>query len=188
MAVLAYHVVFTTYGYWLPNDPRGSWSEFVRKWELSRFGKATKTNARKSVAGRPHDRDLRKKAASVLSQKPAKMTGVQALAVAKGFGQAVREGGFPIYACCILPDHIHMVIGRHERPVERIVGHLKSRATKTLLKDRLWSKDKKSIWARGCWKVFLYRAKDVERAIRYVVMNPQKEGKKVQAWPFVIQY
>jgi hypothetical protein len=62
MPVIAFHVVFATYGYWLPNDPRGSWSEFVRKWELVRFGKATKINSRKSVAGKPHDRELRKKA------------------------------------------------------------------------------------------------------------------------------
>ena len=25
--VIAQHLVFTTYGFWLPNDPRGSWSE-----------------------------------------------------------------------------------------------------------------------------------------------------------------
>lgn len=27
--VLAYHVIFGAYGFWLPNDPRGSWSKFV---------------------------------------------------------------------------------------------------------------------------------------------------------------
>lgn len=36
-----YHVIMPMYGFWLPNDPRGSWSEFVRKWELVRFGKST---------------------------------------------------------------------------------------------------------------------------------------------------
>ena len=34
MAVLAYHAIFTAYGFWLPNDPRGSWSSYVRSWEL----------------------------------------------------------------------------------------------------------------------------------------------------------
>ena len=41
--VLAYHLIFTAYGFWLPNDPRGSWSDFVRAWELFITGKATKT-------------------------------------------------------------------------------------------------------------------------------------------------
>ena len=32
--VIAYHLIYTTYGFWLPNDPRGSWSDFVRCWGL----------------------------------------------------------------------------------------------------------------------------------------------------------
>ena len=44
-----YHVILPMYGFWLPNDPRGSWSDFVRKWELVRFGAATKTVERRSL-------------------------------------------------------------------------------------------------------------------------------------------
>ena len=39
--VHGYHVILPMYGFWLPNDPRGSWSDFVRKWELVRFGRAS---------------------------------------------------------------------------------------------------------------------------------------------------
>ena len=58
--VLAYHLVFTSYGFWLPNDPRGSWSDFVRSWELYWYGGATKVTTRASLARREHDRDLRR--------------------------------------------------------------------------------------------------------------------------------
>ena len=34
--IIAYHVIFGMYGFWLPNDPRGSWSDFVAAWELFR--------------------------------------------------------------------------------------------------------------------------------------------------------
>jgi hypothetical protein len=27
--ILAFHAIFGAYGFWLPNDPRGSWSDFV---------------------------------------------------------------------------------------------------------------------------------------------------------------
>jgi len=27
--VRGYHVIFGMYGFWLPNDPRGSWSDYV---------------------------------------------------------------------------------------------------------------------------------------------------------------
>ena len=56
--VLAYHVIFTAYGFWLPNDPRGSWSEWVGSWELLKFGRATKTDARPSVAACEHENNI----------------------------------------------------------------------------------------------------------------------------------
>ena len=46
--IRASHVIFSAYGFWLPNDPRGSWSDFVGSWELQRFGPATKVNVRHS--------------------------------------------------------------------------------------------------------------------------------------------
>ena len=47
--VHGYHVIWGTYGFWLPNDPRGSWSDFVASWELLRFGAATKSQERVAV-------------------------------------------------------------------------------------------------------------------------------------------
>jgi hypothetical protein len=64
--VLGYHVVFGVYGFWLPNDPRGSWSDFVGAWELFRFGPATKVQTRISLAHKPHDRIARQAAKEAL--------------------------------------------------------------------------------------------------------------------------
>jgi hypothetical protein len=57
--MIASHVIFGVYGFWLPNDPRGSWSDFVGSWELFRYGRASKTTETRSLAGRPHDRSQR---------------------------------------------------------------------------------------------------------------------------------
>ena len=46
--VHGYHLILPMYGFWLPNDPRGSWSECVRRWELVRFGTSTQSVERKS--------------------------------------------------------------------------------------------------------------------------------------------
>ena len=47
MKIRAYHLILTCYGFWLPNDPRGSWSDFVRSIELHRVGgPATKINTK----------------------------------------------------------------------------------------------------------------------------------------------
>ncbi|HEY5314071.1 MAG TPA: hypothetical protein VIK18_16185 [Pirellulales bacterium] len=57
MTPIAYHIIFCAYGFWLPNDPRGSWSTFVGSKLLYRkFGPATKVTTRESLAHQPHDR------------------------------------------------------------------------------------------------------------------------------------
>ena len=194
--VLAYHTIFSAYGFWLPNDPRGSWSEFVRRWELVRFGKATKTDTTRSVADVPHDRALRRTAKEAMQYPPVVFTGRQALSVSKGFARAAAESGYVIHACSILPEHVHMVVARHERLIERIVGHLKTRATQQLRADGLrpleaFARDgaaPPSPWGRGGWHVYLDRVERVLEAIQYVRGNPMKEGKPPQTWSFVVPY
>jgi REP element-mobilizing transposase RayT len=183
--VIAYHVIFSTYGFWLPNDPRGSWSDFVGAWELVRFGKATKVSTTWSVAAADHDRRLRREAKAALEFPPVAFTGKQALAIGRGFAQAINEGGYALHACTVLPEHVHMVLGQSARSVGRIVGHLKGRATQRLAADGLWPDAARPVWGRKCWKVFLRSPEDVRRAIAYVEANPEKEGKPRQHWSFV---
>ena len=37
--IIGYHSIFGMYGFWLPNDPRGSGSDYVASWELFRHGR-----------------------------------------------------------------------------------------------------------------------------------------------------
>jgi len=89
--VLAYHLILSCYGFWMPNDPRGSWSDEVRRYELLRFGPATKVNTRRSVAGIEHDFALRAAAKAALKHPPVVLTGKQARAIARGFAAICRE-------------------------------------------------------------------------------------------------
>ncbi|MGD1276571.1 MAG: hypothetical protein ABR964_05030 [Tepidisphaeraceae bacterium] len=193
--ILATHLIFSAYGFWLPNDPRGSWSKFVASWDLLKYGKATTVSADRSLAYKPHDVSLRRRAKSALKYSPVQFTGIQARAIARRFAHAIRERSYVLHACCILPDHVHLVIARHARPANEIVGHLKFAATQRLLKEDLHpfsgtesGEELPSPWARGTWQVFLDSPADVRRAIRYMEDNPLKEGKRRQRWPFVTAY
>jgi REP element-mobilizing transposase RayT len=84
-----------------------------------------------------------------------------------------------------MPEHVHLVIARHERDIGRIIGHLKTRATQRLAAEGLWPADLQPVWAHGGWKVFLDEPKDVAGAVAYVEANPEKEGKPRQHWSFV---
>ena len=190
--VVGYHVIFGAYGFWLPNDPRGSWSEFVGSWELYRHGAATKTDVRRSVARQTHDVRARVAAKESLKRPAVRFTGLQARAIGVGFGEYVRRSAVPIWACAILPDHVHLVVGRCDRAIEQIATQLKGAAARRLIEENLHpfgemtagTERPPKCFARGEWKVFLDTS-DVPRAIRYVEHNPVKEGRPIQRWTFV---
>ncbi|MFH1922268.1 MAG: hypothetical protein ABIP48_20590, partial [Planctomycetota bacterium] len=115
--IRAYHAIFSAYGFWLPNDPRGSWSHFVGSWELFRFGPATKVETRRSVAAKPHDRALRLAAKRALKYPPVRFNGRQVLSVSQGFATAIAEHEYHVCACSILPEHVHMVVARCDRSI-----------------------------------------------------------------------
>jgi len=153
--VIACHVVLGTYGFWLPNDPRGPWSKFVGRWELVRFGKATTVTVRNSLAQVQHDRELRMAAKRALKWPAVRFTGKQALAVGNGFREASLKSLIRNFACSIMPEHIHLVIGRHARRAERNAAHLKARASHALVEQGLWPDSERPIWGGRGWYVFL---------------------------------
>ena len=73
--VLGYHIILSAYGFWLPNDPRGSWSDFVASWELFKFGPATKVTGKRSYAHDPHDAATRRAAKAALKYPPVRFNG-----------------------------------------------------------------------------------------------------------------
>ena len=196
MRLLAAHIIVSAYGFWLPNDPRGSWSEFVGAWELFRYGPATKLTTRQSVAHVPHNRELRLRAKGALKRQPVRFSGMQARAIGRGFARAVEEGSYRIHACAILHDHVHLVIAAHLQSYEQIVAHLKGRATQRLraeglnpfCSDGTANGQLASPWARRFWKVYCHDADHVRNAIRCVEVNPVREGLKPQRWTFVVPY
>ena len=192
--VLGYHVIFSAYGFWLPNDPRGSWSAFVGAWDLYHAGgRATTTAERRALHRDPHDHAKRLATKQALARPAVKLTGVQARAACRGFGAYAAKAGLPIWACAIMPDHVHMVTGPFRLDIEQVVVQLKAAATRRLSAEglhpfaHLAEGDARppKCWGRGEWSVFLESAEDIARSIRYVENNPIKDGKPRQSWSFV---
>ena len=194
--VIASHVIFSAYGFWLPNDPRGSWSEFVRSWELFRFVPATKTMERRSVARKSHDIRASLAAKEALQYPPVKFTGLQALAAGRGFAEYAAKAHLAIWACAIVPDHVHVVVAWHRLSVEQIVIQLKGAATRRLLEEDIHPLSRfapagdhpPKAFGKGQWKVFLDTPDDIARAISYVDNNPLRENLPAQSWSFVTSY
>jgi hypothetical protein len=194
MRVTAYHVIFGADGFWLPNDPRGSGSSEVRAPNLRLFGPATLVTTRHSVAGRPHDHTARRAAKQALTRPVVVFDGHQALSIGRGFGEQVATSGYQVYACSILPQHVHLVLGRHAYVIEQVIRLLKQAATGRLEADgrhpfrREPSGRLPSAWEQDARKIYLFTPEDVRSRIQYVEDNPVREGKRRQRWPFVIPY
>jgi hypothetical protein len=73
--VIAFHSIFTAYGFWLPNEPRGSWSDFVAAWELRRFGPGTTVTTRRSIAKTQYDHALKSRMQATLKHSPVNKRG-----------------------------------------------------------------------------------------------------------------
>ena len=194
--VIGYHIIFGAYGFWLPNDPRGSWSEEVWARHLRPFGTATKVSTRRSLANRSHDDAQRLGAKRHLKYPAVRLTGVQARAVGRGFARVVRDLALNVYACAILPDHVHLVTGRHPRDAEDIAGFLKRGGTRRLNAEGLHplagyrraGGRVPSPWAERGWCVYLDTPDQIRQRIRYVEENPVTAGLPRQRWPFVVPF
>jgi REP element-mobilizing transposase RayT len=191
--VLAYHLIMTAYGFWLPNDPRGSWSDVVRARELLLFGPATKVTTQRSLAKKSHNHQQRLMAKRALAREAAEFTGIQARAIARGFAIYCQRSSCIIHACAILRTHCHLVIARHTCAIEQIARLLKGAATAELglhpfQNQPYRNRSLPTPWARHQWSVFLDSPKNILRAIRYVNDNPIREEHRVQNWSCVRPY
>jgi REP element-mobilizing transposase RayT len=180
--ILGFQCIISAYGFWLPNEQRGSWSDFVRSWELFRYGPATKVNTHRSVARHAYDRNLKRQMQRSLKYDPVRFTGEQARLI----GMSLQRVPYPIHALAVMPDHSHIVLGRIDRDIRRAIGHIKSEATR-VLRAAGWFLNH-SPWADHGWNVYLDSAEDMRRSIDYANANPQREGLHAQHWNCVRPY
>lgn len=189
--VIAYHLIMTTYGFWLPNDPRGSGSKEVRAEHLKRFGPATHTNSKRSVAHRKHDWNIRVEAKKNLRYPPVLLNGLQAISIARGFQYYIQKSRVLCYACTILPTHVHLVIHRHRLSIERIAILLKGAATAQLLADNrhpfkhLKLNRLPTPWTRNERNIFLNDPAGIQRSFNYADTNARRAKIWLQRWPFL---
>ncbi len=191
--VIAYHIVFAAYGFWPPNDQRGSWSERVWADHLQPFGPTKKVYTRESLARVKSDPKHRRAIQASMKFPPVVFNGVQALAVAHGVREVCETIDLIIFACSIMPNHVHLVVLRHNANAETLIGYLKRAATKHLTRegihpmgDAIRNRDGASVtpWVRGGWKRFLNDDDEICDAVVYVRRNPSFSGLRPQQWSF----
>ena len=184
--VIGYHLGWTGYGWWLPNDPRGSMSNCIRRDLIADLGELH--YGRKRV--QPASREIRgfyEAATPRLKFAQVRFTSEEVEQIAVAFGREIQQQRYTCYACAIMPDHVHILIRKHKHDAEEMTRNLQGASHLALRESRRFDWEH-PIWGGPGWKVFLDSPDDVRRTIGYIEQNPVKVGLRRQQWEFVKEY
>ena len=184
--VIAYHLIWTAYGWWLPNNPRGSSSHTIRNDLIAELGRLH--HGRKKI--QPASGDIRafyQIATEKLAYPLLTFDSDARKVIADAFNQMIAEQRYTCYACAIMPDHVHMLIRKHKHQAEEMIANLQYQSRLRLCDVGLRDDDH-PIWGGPGWEVFLDHPDEVRRTIKYISDNPQHMGLPAQDWAFVRPY
>lgn len=184
--VLAYHLIWTAYGWWLPNDPRGSSSHEIRVEKIKNLGELH--YGRKTIQPSSFElRSFHNEARDLLAHEVLLFSDDEINILAGCFGNVIVEKGYQCLACAIMPEHAHMVISRHRDLAEVMIEKFQQ-SSKTELKSLKRRGVLHAVWGGPGWKVFLNTHGRTREAITYVEGNPEKAGLVRQCWDFVVPF
>ncbi len=182
-AILASHLIFTGYGHWLSNDPRGSGSHETRKIELKQLGDVH-LGRRQIQPPRDEVKLFYRRAEHLLEHDPIWFGETAKETIAAVFGNAAKIHGYTIWECAVCSNHAHLVVRTHRERSETIWSNLAHAAVLALRRAKIVPSDH-PVWSHRIYKVFKYTPQEVHAAIKYVNDNPTKEGLPRQNWEFV---
>ena len=184
--VIGYHLIWTAYGWWLPNDPRGSMSNCIRNDVLCELGEIH--HGRKKI--QPASRIIREfydDAAPILEHALLRFEHKDFAVIAQAFAEVIASQKYTCYACAIMPDHVHVLIRKHKHQAEQMIANLQAASHCALRLNDIRPIGHRT-WSGPGWKVFLDSPDDIRRTIGYIQDNPSKDHLPAQEWSFVKEY
>jgi hypothetical protein len=150
--VIAHHIMWTLYGWWLPIDPRGSKSRTIRNDLLAEFGELHFGRKTMQPAGRVV-RSFYEQARAVLKHPLLSFAPAEFSIVAEAIGGAIGDLKYTFYGCAIMPDHVQLVIRKHQDLAKEMIEKIQALSRKRLVEHCLRERDHPTR-TRGGWKVF----------------------------------
>jgi hypothetical protein len=184
--VIAYHLIATAYGWWLPNDLRGSMSKNIRCDLIKELGEVH--FGRKRI--QPNSKSIRdffRQAEPALQHQLLEFQEAEREIIARSFAETIQRERYTCYGLVLMKDHTHLCIRKHRHLAEQMVLTFQEFSRRALIEAGLRAKDH-PVWGGPGWKVFLDETEDVWRTIRYIDDNPIKIGESPQVYPFVTPY
>lgn len=184
--VIGSHLVLHGYGHWLPNDPRGSGSEYVREAKLADLG-AVHHGRKRVQPPRAKLQEFYRSAESRLDFPTLWFDDAKRQAIGGAFARVAESRKYTVWGCAVLRNHAHLCIRRHRDDPTTM---WRAFAEESICALRLFPNvpPKHPMWSSRPYKVFLKSPDDVRRVVTYVERNPVKDGLPPQSWSFVQLY
>jgi hypothetical protein len=184
--VIAHHLMWTAYGHWLPNDPRGSTSKSIACDLIAKLGELHRGRCKIQPTSAVL-KDFQHRASKALKFPLLSFAPCDFSIIAQGLSTTITDNKYTCYACAVLEDHVHILIRKHKYLAEEMIEHFQQSSREQVITQHLRLPDH-PVWTTGGWKVFLFHPEEVRRTIHYIRRNPVKMGLPPQRWPFVIEY
>jgi REP element-mobilizing transposase RayT len=168
--IAGYHLVWTAYGWWLPNDPRGSSSHTIHCADIAELGALHHGRKKIQPAGRVI-RDFYEAAKGSLRHELRPFDEREIDVIGRAFGDVIRRRTYTCYACAVMPDHVHLLIRKHRDDAETMIEELQAASRDAIHEMKRFDREH-PIWGGPGWKVFLETTEEMRRVVRYVEENP----------------
>ena len=151
---LAYLITLRTYGTWLHGDERGSMDRKQNAYGTSKI-----------APNSPLKRSDRKQ----LKHPPVTLNARQRAVVEKAIREVCDNRPYVLRAINVRTNHVHSVVTAMQDP-ELVLNGFKAYATRALRRKKLMPVKVKP-WARHGSTVYLWKERDVGKAIEYVMLS-----------------
>jgi len=173
-------VTWTTYGTWLPGDPRG-----FRTWRGSEYVPPPKRYAAPDEATyRARDYSARYEAAQRVTDDAVLLSSTQCQVACDACVTDIDELGIVASVIAVGPVHTHLLARFGSHRIRPTVGRLKSMMTRAI-KEHDPRFQPKRTWSKGCHPRSCVDECDYRTKFRYVERH-RNDGAIVHVWPGVI--
>ncbi len=163
---LAYLITFRTFGTWLHGDARSS---------INRSNAGVK---RTVVLDR--NVPLEEKMRDEMTQAPVMLDISQRRAVNDAIRELCAGRNYYLHAQSIRTNHVHAAVAAAAKP-ERVADAMKAFATKRLRELGLVGTTER-VWSRGRSRRYLWKPRDVEAAVNYVLYCQDDTPFDIEDW------
>jgi len=162
-----FHITFSTYGQWLPGDPRGfrSWKHVIHS-----------SGDYKNPPPRDEHEGLRRYSKARLTHDPITLTPQQRETCALAIVEKLKEKSAEVLAVAVGGRHVHIQARMEDREARFIVGAAKQAASHRLRRELPGT-----IWAARCRTEPITAKTHQESLFRYILRH-RSEGAFVRTF------